>query len=64
MVTYTTHEGRLKNIVLDKCIIVAVINCPAIHHCDIQWLVEQTTKTMIPESAALLAKNLQKCFSV
>ena len=48
-----THEGPPKKLTaLDEFIILeAVINRPAIHLCEIQRLVEQTTGTTISESA-------------
>ena len=48
-----THEGPPKKLTaLDEFIILeAVINRPAIHLCEIQRLVEQTTGTTISDSA-------------
>ena len=48
-----THEGLPKKLTaIDEFIILeAVINRPAIHLCEIQRLVEQTTGTTISESA-------------
>ena len=59
-----THEGCLKYSALDEFVILeAVINRPAIHLCEIQRLVEQTTGTTISESAIcrFLHKNNFSC---